>query len=285
MQLKHHKFPTLQAAWEGLNEYLANCEDEIKELGGGTYGTEMVAYNTFITVNKAWVDPNFNFGRVLGYRNKKWSKLINNYVDFNYLDLVKSEVRERERKKAKSYNYTFRFDNSHGSGKDCLISLTFMRKVGNDCPIVIYNTRASEATKRMIFDFLLIQRMVEYVYGEDVNVEVTAFIPFMYINVESYLIYMAWKGRNKAVRVKKGEKVGKFQERLYSKFDEFSTRPLESIKYKVHKRAAAQVQKDENGDPVSGAPDMFAKDILFENKKIKLAAASKIDKLNSGVIL
>jgi len=284
MVIKQHYFPTLQAAWEGLNEYLANNEAEIRKSGGGTYGTEMVAYNTFVSIGKTWVDPKFNFGRVLGYRNKKWSKLINNYVNFDYLDLIRSEVRDREKKKAKSYNHTYHFDNSHGSGKDCLISLTFMRKVTDDNPTVIYNTRASEATKRMIFDFLLIQRMVEYVYGEGVTVEMVAFIPFMFINVEAFLIYMAWKGKD-AVVVPPKEGYSKFQQRLVSKYDEFSTRDLNSIKYKVHKRAAAQVQKDKNGNPISGAPDLFAKDLKFDNKRIKLVAVSKIEKLNEGIAI
>ena len=282
--IKHHYFPTLQAAWEGINEYIVNQEEEIRSMEGGTYGTEMVTYNTFLSIGKTWVDPNFNFGKVLGYKNKKWSKLINNYVNFDYLDLVKSEVRDRESKKAKSYNYTFHFDNSHGSGKDCLISLTFMRKITSESPIVIYNTRASEATKRMIFDFLLIQRIVEYVYGEGVTVEMMAYIPFVFVNVESYIIYMAWKGVKKAVKVKKGEKPTPFQNRCIEKYHEFNTRDAKSIKYRVHRRAAEQVQRDENGNPISGAPDYFAKDIKFENKRIRKVADSKIKKLNEGIL-
>lgn len=283
MKFKKFRFPTLEAAWEGINEYMFNEEVEIKSLGGGNYGTEMVLYNALITVDKAWVSPNFNFGRALGYTNKKWSKLVGNYVDMKYLELVKNEVRQREAKKAKSYNHTLHFDNSHGSGKDCLISLTFQRKISSEVPIVIYHTRASEATKRMIFDFLLIQRIVEYVYGPEVSVEVVAYIPFLFINVEAFLIYMGYKGGKEAKPFKRG-KYTQFQNRILRRWDNFQETPLEKITFKVHRRAAAQIKLDSHGNPVSGAKDFFAKDLKLKFQKTKVHEKD-IEKLNEGILL
>jgi len=283
-QINTLHYPTLLAAWEGINEHLFLNGLQIKEQGGGVYGTEIISYNNIITVNKTWIDPEFDFGKSIGYKNKKWSKLINNYVDFRYLDLVRSEVREREAKRAKSYNYTFHFDNSHGSGKDCLISLTFMRKLGQDEPVVIYNTRASEATKRMIFDFLLIQRIVEYVYGPEKTVELIAFIPFMFINVESFLIYLGYKGGKKWKAIKKMDSPTLFQQRILKRWDEFQEKPLEEIKFRVHKRAAAQIKMDEEGNPLHPAPSMKAKDLelILKSRKFK---DKDIAKLNEGMLL
>jgi hypothetical protein len=269
-------FPTLQDAWEGINEYLLNNEALILKRGGGTYGTELVVYDAFIHVGKAWVNPNFNFGDVLGYKYKKWSKLINNYVNLNYLDLVKSEVQARERRKSTHYNFTMHFDNSHGSGKDCLISLSFCRRKGEKAPYVIYTTRASEVTSRMIFDFLLIQRIAEYVYGKDVHPEVLMYIPFMFINIERALFYLGYKGKD-IVNTEEG--VSKFQKRVLDKFEEFSTRDVNTIKYKVHKRSALQIQRNpKTGKALSNAPDLFAKDLSFPyNPKLKEGDIKKLN--------
>jgi hypothetical protein len=271
----HYK--NLKEAWEGVNEYLANKQDDITRKGGVIYGNEMVSFDNHITVENARLDPKFNFGRILGYKNKKWSKLVNNYVNFDYLDLVKSEVRHRESKNSHNYNYTYHFDNSHGSGKDCLISLTFCRRKGFDKPIVIYNTRASEVTKRLAFDFLLIQRMVEYVYGPKQRVSLICSIPFMFINLECFLMYLADKGDKIITKSDKG--YTPYQLRILQRFHEFQTMDVNKIKYKVHARAAKQVQRDKKGNPISGVPDMFAEELqLHTFTKIR---QKEIDQLES----
>lgn len=288
IKINQLEFPTLEAAWEGINEYLINNETQIRAMGGGTYGTEMVSYDNFIHCYKPYISPDYNFGAILGYKYKKWSKLINNYVDLNYLDLVKSEVLDREKKKSGHYNYTFHFANAHGSGKDCLISLSFCRRKGQKEPYVIYTTRASEVTSRLIFDFLLIQRICEYVYGKEKaqTCDVLCYIPFMFVNVERFLFYMGYKGRNCVVkqmvmRREGSETYTPFQVRCLSKFDEFMIRDPKTIKYKVHRRSALQIQKDKDGKPLSKAPDLFAKNLTLPfNPKLKV---KDIEKLNRDI--
>ena len=161
---KSLQFATLQEAWEGINEYLVFNEAEVVSNGGGVYGTEFISYDTTITANRAWVDPNFDFGIILGYSNKKWTTLIKNYVDFDYLDLLKSEISIRLKKKSNSYNYAYHFANKYGGGKDCLLSLVFAKKISEDFPTVHFSVRTSEVTCRRIFDFLLVQRICEDIY-------------------------------------------------------------------------------------------------------------------------
>lgn len=287
LKLNQLEFPTLEAAWEGVNEYLANNEEEIRKKGGGTYGTEMVSYDNFLHIFKPYINPMYNFGEILGYRYKKWTKLINNYINMNYLDLVKSEVVSREKNKSGHYNYTFHFDNSHGSGKDCLISLSFCRRKGEKDPYVIYTTRASEVTSRLIFDFLLIQRMIEYVYGVDKaqHCDVLCYIPFMFVNVERYLFYMGYKGKkvlkkNRINNPEGSEKYSPFQERCIKKYDEFMVIDPDKIKYKVHRRSAVQIQKNpQTGKPISNCPDLFAKDLTLPfNPKYKVNDIEKLNK-------
>lgn len=266
-------------AWEGLNEFMANNQTEIIAKGyGGTYGTEMVLYGAVINVEIAKIDENFNFGKSIGYSPKKWSKLVNNYINFDYLELVKSEIMAREKKKATSYNHVVHFDNSHGSGKDCLIALQFQKRLDEDFPCIIFTTRASECTKRMIFDFLLLQRMVEYVYGKEQVVKAQLFIPFMYINVESYLIYCGYKGGPKNILLKDDQTKDYtlFQKRILQRWEEFTTKDPKEIKYRVHKRSAMQIQG------LSGAKDLLAKDLKLIIYPPKISQ-SNIDKLNKGL--
>lgn len=282
------EFPTLELAWEGINEFIVNNEKLIRSRGGGTYGTEMVSYDNYIHIFKPYISPDFNFGRILGYRYKKWSKLINCYVDMNYLDLVKTEVVNRERNKSAHYNYTMHFSNSHGSGKDCLISLSFCRRRGQKDPYVIYTSRASEVTSRLIFDFLLIQRICEYVYGVEraQQCDVVCQIPFMFVNVERFLFYMAYKGKKTSVKKLEydpenitGREYSPFQVRCRNKYDEFMSKDPDTIKYKTHRRSALQIQKDEKGNPKSKCPDLFAKNLTLPfHKKLKDKDIAKLNK-------
>jgi hypothetical protein len=256
------RFKDLTEAWHGFHDYMFNREKELREKGGTIYGSELVSYDNFFYVDECTLDPEFNFGKVLGYKTKKWSKLINNYVNLNYLDLVKHEVIEREIKRGNSYNFTYRFDNSHGSGKDCLIALNFCRRKGEKKPTVIFMSRASEWTKRVAFDFLLCQRIVEYVYGDATRVQFQCYLPFIFVNLECSLMYVAEFGSKKVI--KKDKETGEyspFQLRLKKKLKIYETIDTDQIKYKVHQRAARQVQRDKDGRPIANVPDLFARDL------------------------
>lgn len=266
------KFDTLQEGWEGINEYLYLEVEDIEKKGGGSYGPEWVSYNNYIVMKNAWVDPDFNFGKVLGYAKKKWSALVNNYVNFQYLDIIRAEISMRIKKNARSYNYAYHFSNSHGSGKDCLISLTFTKRLGITHPVAVFTIRTSEVTKRLIFDFLLVQRIIEYVYGHN-DVEVHMFAPSFYITAESFVMYHNHKDLFKMkVHYGKGEhrEAHKFHEKVEKIYHEYSTHPdPRSIRYKVHRRSAMQIQRDEQGNPLSGVKDMFAKDLKLKEDFIE----------------
>lgn len=270
-KVKVLEFGNLLAAWEGVNEYLfLECE-EVAKRGGGAYGPEWVSYRNYVIANRAWVDPKFNLGKVLGYTIKKWSSLINNYVDFKYLDLLRGELGYRVGREARSYNYSYHFSNHHGAGKDCLISLNFTKQIGIPQPIVIFNVRTSEVTKRLIFDFILVQRVVEYVYGHN-DVEVHLFAPSFYITAESFVMYnnvKKLKGLLKDHRIKHKkeyrESNHKFQDKVIKKFDEYMNHPSpETIRYKVHRRSVMQIQRAPDGGPRSGTKDLFVSQLLLK---------------------
>ena len=260
MQPKYLKFENLQKAWEGINEYLALEEPEVWKRGGGLYGPSMVSYNNLILVEKAEIDPNFDFGRVLGYSNKKWSSLVNNYVDFHYLDLLRAEINQRKNRSSKSYNFTYHFKNKHGSGKDCLISLNFTKRLYAVHPIVTFYTRVSEVTKRLIWDFLLVQRIIEYVYGSTEGVKVQFYTDSFFATLEGFMMYDNVKPLKKFFK-QFPEQKGKYQTKLMETYHKFLGLDVEKVNFRVHRRSVAQLQKDKDGNPVSGVKSLLASEI------------------------
>lgn len=259
------EFDTLQEGWQGINEYLFRENQEISDRQGGLYGPEMISFDNYVVMKRAWVDPDFDFGLKLGYNIKKWSSLVNNYVDLRYLDMMKAEINRREGKKARSYNHTYHFDNSHGSGKDCLVALTFTKRAQYKIPIVIFSIRTSEVTKRLLWDFLLVQRIIEYIYGNN-DAEVHFHAPSFYITAESFVMYNNIKKIKKIVNPK-GD-LSKFQTKVFKIFKEYMNHPNpEEVIYRVHRRSIMQIQKDEDGIPISGVVSLKAKDCQLREKR------------------
>lgn len=257
--VKVHDCATSQEAWEEINEYFFNCEEEIIKRGGGKNGPQLVSYDHYFNIRKAWVDPNFDFGDIFGYRKQKWTGLINNYVDMNLLDLTKSQILQYEKKKTANYNVSMPFVNYHGNGKGCLLSVTFQKRIKNGHPIALFQLRSSEVTKRLLVDFLLVQRLAEYIYGTKEHIGMGLYCGNMYQNAESFTMYDLHKPLKKIRKTKKG-KVSEYQERVLRLLEHYKTCELSSITYKVHQRSVKQLQRP-NGKPLSGVFEMKAKSL------------------------
>ena len=197
------EFATSQEAWEKLNEAFLRLDPVLFDKGATANSGVAVAYNVFIKIRKAWVDPDFDYCRCFNYKETKWTSLLNNYIDFNKLDLLRSKLRILKNKYNQNYNVTYMFNNHHDNGKQCLIAATFSKRFGEDIPVITMVVRASEITKRLIFDFLLIQRMSEYVYGPDQSVQINLFATQMYGNVETLLMYHTHKPLKKVLKGQK----------------------------------------------------------------------------------
>lgn len=254
------EFGSSQAAWEGINEYFLLQEEAMVEAGGVRSGSLLIGYDYLIRVRKLWVDPDFDYGKMFNYKRQKWSSLVNNYIDFNYLDLVKAEVLAREKKKSPTYNISFIFGNSHGSGKGCLLNLTFTRRPQDGHPVLIATLRSSEIVKRLNFDFLLIQRMGEYVYGVNQHVGAILFLPNLYTSAETSALYNTHKKLSRLWRKQLKERpLLPFQQRVSDALEKYSTIDQTTIKYKVHLRVARSLQN-------KNIPPLLAKDMQLINR-------------------
>lgn len=194
------EFSTSQEAWEQLNEAFLRLDPILFEKGAVANSGVAVSYNVFIKIRKAYVDPDFDYGRHFNYTETKWTTLLNNYLDFNQLDLVKSQVKMRKATYNQNYNVSYVFNNSHNNGKQCLLAAIFSKRFQEDVPVITMVVRASEITKRLIFDFLLIQRMAEYVYGKYQTVQINMFATQMFGNLETLLMYGAHKKLKKVLK-------------------------------------------------------------------------------------
>jgi len=247
--IKVLEFATSQEAWLDLNKYFLNNSKEIIKRGGGRYGPQLISHDLFIKIRKAWVDPEMDFGNLFGYRRQKWSSLVNNYVNLDFLDILKSEVLTKEKKRTPSYNLSMQFDNSHGSGKNCLLSLTVSKRVSYDHVIMTFNLRSSEITKRLLWDLLLVQRIAEYIFGDKEHISINLFCGNMYQNTESFIMmdnYVKIKKMLKPIGYKPGDDdkpvYDQWQKRTIDTLKEFKNVDHKTVKYKVHLRSVNQLQ-------------------------------------------
>ena len=169
---------------------------------------------------------------------------------------MRSKVRSTELKRS-HYNYSFDFDNTHSNGKGCLIAASFCRRDDLDIPIIIANLRSSEITKRLAFDLLLLQRLGEYVYGEDQTFMIQLNCNQMYAALETLVMYDTHKSIKKVTKGLDSVWIQKVLKML--KF--FKTCDEKDVKYKVYRRTLACIQPGK----VPGKKEitLCAKDLLL----------------------
>lgn len=235
-------FSTSQECWEKLNEYFItkDCPDLFDFASSSNSGL-LCCYNVFISIKKAWVDPEFDYYRMFDYTISKWTSLLNNYLNLNKLDLLRSRIRYLNQKYNQNYNLTYCFSNRHDNGKGCLISVTFSRRLSDATPVLTAHLRSSEITKRLIFDLLLIQRMGEYVYGEGVSLQLNLFFCQMYNNPETLCMYHSFKDINPLVEQCTDEE---WKSQLKRQWDIFSTNDTSKFTYGVYKRIHRCLRRD-----------------------------------------
>jgi len=253
------EYANSQEAWEELNKYFFNNEVQIAKTGGGRYGPQLILYNVFVHIRKGWVDPEFDFGNMFGYRKQKWTSLLNNYVDFNYLDILKSQVLEKTKKRSQNYNISMKFENFHGHGKGCLLSLTVSRRMGQDHPIFTISLRSSEITKRLLIDLLLVQRIAEYIFGEKQFFSIQMFVSNMYQNIEAFTMFDSHIPI-KSFMIADKNQMTEWQSKTIETLDKFKNIDPKKMTYKVHLRSVRQLQRVD-GAPLSGNRPMKAKDM------------------------
>ena len=250
-ELREFEFSSSQECWEGVNEYFLLNERDILRRGGAVYGSASIAYENFIVIRKAWINPELDFNKLFDYKIQKWSTLLGNYIDMNYLDIVKSEILSKEHDKAGMYNISYIFANSHIGGKGCLLNATFVKRKGNIRPMIIATLRSSEVVKRLPLDLLLLQRLGEYVYGPTVDLGLKLYLPQMYTAAETSVMYDIHKPISEVIKNKNIDPLKQpWLMKVISILEKYRTIDITTIKYKLHQRAVRSLQKTGNKTPL-----------------------------------
>lgn len=257
------EFATSQEAWEKLNEAFLKFDPVLFGSGATANSGVAVVYNVFIKIRKAWVDPDFDYGRCFNYKETKWTTLLNNYIDFNKLDLMRSRLRTLRKSYNQNYNVTYMFNNHHDNGKQCLIAATFSKRFQEDIPVITMILRSSEITKRLIFDFLLVQRMAEYIYGKDCTVQINLFATQMYGNAETIMMYHTHKSLKKVLKGVDNPWSNRVLE-VFNKFQKGTEKEFSS--FKVYFRSFKVLRPDLYQETYKS---MYAKELLLEYEDIE----------------
>ena len=157
-------------AWEKIVEnFLCKTKEWFKDGNGYNLTDSLFTYDLWVEIESSIFDPEFDFGKMFGYTQTKWTGLIGNYLDLDVLDKAKSMIRKLEENKVVNRNYHigFHFADNHGSGKGCLVGGIFSRKIGVEKPEITIITRSSDIVTRLPIDLLLFCRMGKYIYGHE----------------------------------------------------------------------------------------------------------------------
>lgn len=155
-------------------------------------GRATYLYDYVVGIKKPKLDSKFDFGRHFNYTISKWKSLVANYISREELNNLAIEIQAEENKNSRGYALALQFQNNHGHGKNCLLSMVFSRRPGKTKPNICVFLRASEITKRLICDLLLFQRIGEYVY-KDIDFTLTIHLTKCLMMIQYYLCIMLTK--------------------------------------------------------------------------------------------
>lgn len=231
-------FPTSEAAWLGVNRDMINSVEGVDDRV--IYKNQVLLYDVFVHIKKSFVNPDWDFTKTCNYTPAKWTSLVNNYVDRNHLEQVAALVQHRELKKDYNYNISFWFSNKHGGGKACLLTCTFSRRYGQDIPTLTASMRSSEFYKRGMFDLLLLHRIGEYMWGEDVPFEIRLFATQMWGGADWLSLMTSVIPPEKLFKDAEEGSFASEVEKNYHKFAEVED--VNGASYHAYNRAAKVVQ-------------------------------------------
>ena len=278
MRSKQIKVKDSVEAWEVLNEMLALKGDEVIKQGGFIRGNQTFLYFTDIEIKRIRANPDFDFGFLCGYTNYKWTSLVNNYLDFAALEELKKEVNKMDKDGMEYYSTFMNFVNTSKQGHSCLMSLSCCRYTLKGEPVVIVNTRATEATKRFLMDLVLVQRIVEYIYGTN-KIKVYFHALYSFITPESFVMYHNHRNVYDLVKEnpkQEDEQAAKWVATIKKTLDDLLSVDESTVKYKVMRRAVRQLQLGEDGKPMSKRKPLLVKDLkIFKKIVVKETVINK----------
>ena len=263
--MKSFVFKTGDEAWASINKMFIEQDEKLglfSDGQGASITNSLYTYGISVLIEEAKFDPEFDFGKIMGYTQSKWSSLLNNYLDLDSLDKLKLQIRELEKNKAinRNYHIGFNFADSHGNGKGCLVSGMFSRMIGIDKPRLTIVMRASDVVTRLPWDLLLAIRMGEYVFGHT-EFTVELFIRSAFADDTSLMLYNGYEPIEPIIEKIKNEERRKRLKKALKRVKKASEKG-DDPKYQAYMRVYKIFSPEKYGKEFKS---LFAKDCIIGN--------------------
>lgn len=263
--MKSFVFKTGDEAWASINKMFIEQDEKLglfSDGQGASITNSLYTYGMSVLIEEAKFDPEFDFGKIMGYTQSKWSSLLNNYLDLDSLDKLKLQIRELEKNKAinRNYHIGFNFADSHGNGKGCLVSGMFSRMIGIDKPRLTIVMRASDVVTRLPWDLLLAIRMGEYVFGHT-EFTIELFIRSAFADDTSLMLYNGYEPIEPIIEKIKNEERRKRLKKALKRVKKASEKG-DDPKYQVYMRVYKIFSPEKYGKEFKS---LFAKDCIIGN--------------------
>lgn len=263
--MKSFVFKTGDEAWASINKMFIEQDEKLglfSDGQGALITNSLYTYGMSVLIEEAKFDPEFDFGKIMGYTQSKWSSLLNNYLDLDSLDKLKLQIRELEKNKAinRNYHIGFNFADSHGNGKGCLVSGMFSRMIGIDKPRLTIVMRASDVVTRLPWDLLLAIRMGEYVFGHT-EFTIELFIRFAFADDTSLMLYNGYEPIEPIIEKIKNEERRKRLKKALKRVKKASEKG-DDPKYQAYMRVYKIFSPEKYGKEFKS---LFAKDCIIGN--------------------
>lgn len=263
--MKSFVFKTGDEAWASINKMFIEQDEKLglfSDGQGASITNSLYTYGMSVLIEEAKFDPEFDFGKIMGYTQSKWSSLLNNYLDLDSLDKLKLQIRELEKNKAinRNYNIGFNFADSHGNGKGCLVSGMFSRMIGINKPRLTIVMRASDVVTRLPWDLLLAIRMGEYVFGHT-EFTIELFIRSAFADDTSLMLYNGYEPIEPIIEKIKNEERRKRLKKALKRVKKASEKG-DDPKYQAYMRVYKIFSPEKYGKEFKS---LFAKDCIIGN--------------------
>lgn len=263
--MKSFVFKTGDEAWASINKMFIEQDEKLglfSDGQGASITNSLYTYGMSVLIEEAKFDPEFDFGKIMGYTPSKWSSLLNNYLDLDSLDKLKLQIRELEKNKAinRNYHIGFNFADSHGNGKGCLVSGMFSRMIGIDKPRLTIVMRASDVVTRLPWDLLLAIRMGEYVFGHT-EFTIELFIRSAFADDTSLMLYNGYEPIEPIIEKIKNEERRKRLKKALKRVKKASEKG-DDPKYQAYMRVYKIFSPEKYGKEFKS---LFAKDCIIGN--------------------
>jgi hypothetical protein len=263
--MKSFVFKTGDEAWASINKMFIEQDEKLglfSDGQGASITNSLYTYGMSVLIEEAKFDPEFDFGKIMGYTQSKWSSLLNNYLDLDSLDKLKLQIRELEKNKAinRNYHIGFNFADSHGNGKGCLVSGMFSRMIGIDKPRLTIVMRASDVVTRLPWDLLLAIRMGEYVFGHT-EFTIELFIRSAFADDTSLMLYNGYEPIEPIIEKIKNEERRKRLKKALKRVKKASEKG-DDPKYQAYMRVYKIFSPEKYGKEFKS---LFAKDCIIGN--------------------